>query len=89
MPKVLLLANLELSLELPEGADTDEVVRRSERKLLRLLRQLASEGGGPGASGELERLELESFSYANQYESEPSGYYYNKHDRRVDGPHSS
>ena len=84
MPKLLLLANLELSFELPEGVDTDEAVRQHERKLLRMLRRMATEGG-PGAVGELERLEFESFSYANQYESEPSGYYYNKHDRRV-GP---
>ena len=82
MPKLLVLANLRLSFELPEGTDTEEAVRRKERKLLRMLRQLASEGVG---SGDLERLELESFSYADEFESEPTGYYYNKHDRHV-GP---
>jgi hypothetical protein len=85
MPKLRVLANLELSIELPEGTDTEETIRRKERKLLRILRQLAQEESG---KGELESLELESFTYATAFEAEPSGYYYNKHDRRV-GPSSS
>lgn len=79
MPKLRVLANLELSIELPEGTDTEEAIRLKERKLLRLLRNLAKEDG----AGELEALELESFTYANEFEAEPTGYYYNKHDRRV------
>lgn len=81
MPRLRLLANVELTCELPEGIDPDEAVRRKERQLLRLLRELAAEG--VGASGDLERLEIEGFSYANEFEAEPSGYYYNEHDRRV------
>ena len=84
MPKLRVLANLELSIELPEGTDTEEAIRRKERKLLRILRQLAQE---ESTAGELEALEIESFTYANQFEAEPTGYYYNKHDRRV-GPSS-
>ena len=82
MRKVLLLANLELSFELPEGSgDPEELVRRKERRLLRMLERLAREDE-PAIEGSLERLELESFTYDDVYESDASSYYYNMHDRR-------
>lgn len=83
MPKLLVLANLELNFEFPEGtANPDELIRRKERKLLRLLKRLATEDE-PEIAGTLERLELESFTYDNHYESDSSGYYYNQHDKRA------
>ncbi|MGE0710415.1 MAG: hypothetical protein AB7N76_10135 [Planctomycetota bacterium] len=81
MRKVLLLANLELSFEIPDGTgDTDELVQRKERKLMRLLERLAREDQ-PAVEGSLERLELESFTYEDAYESDASSYYYNKYER--------
>ena len=83
MPKLLVLANLELSFEFEEGElMSEELVRQKERRLLRLLRRLAREGE-PAVSGSLERLEFESFTYADHFESDSSGYYYNKHDKRA------
>lgn len=84
MSRLLVLANLELSFDCPDGViDSDEYVRRKERRLLRMLRQLASED--PEVSGNLERLELESFSYSSGLEAEPTGYYYNKHEAEEAG----
>lgn len=73
--RMLVLANLELAFEVPDGVDADELVQAKERQLMRLLRRLAGDGGS------LERLELESFSYDSAYDAEPSGYYYNKYNR--------
>jgi hypothetical protein len=78
--RLLVLANLELAFEIPEGVDADELVRAKERRLMRLLRQLA------GDEGSLERLELESFAYDSGYDAEPSGYYYNKYNKHENNP---
>ena len=72
--RLLVLANFELALEIPDGADADELVREKERRLMRMLRRLVGDGS-------LERLELESFAYDSQYDAEPSGYYYNKYNK--------
>lgn len=81
MARLLVLANLELALEFPEGTiDADDLARLTERRLLRALRAVAREHGG--VTGSLERLEFESFAYDSALESEPKGYYYNKHDAR-------
>ena len=79
MPRLLILANLELAFEIPDGADisADAFVRLKERRLLRVLETLAGEH--PKITGSLEQLEYESFSYASEHRGEPSGYYYNKH----------
>jgi hypothetical protein len=83
MPKLLVLANLELSFEFDEACiNSEELVRAKERRLLHLLRKLAREGE-PGIEGSLERLEYESFTYHNEFESDSSGYYYNKHEKRA------
>jgi hypothetical protein len=80
MAKLLVLANLELSLELPDDVeDTSEVARQKERALMRALRQLLRED--PKVAGSLETLEFEAFSYASPLEAEATGYYYNKHEK--------
>lgn len=80
MSKLLVLANLELSLELPDDVeDASEVARQKERALLRALRQLLRED--PKVKGSLETLEFEAFSYASPLEAEATGYYYNKHEK--------
>jgi hypothetical protein len=77
MAKVLILGNFELSLELPEGKSAPESsIRARERRILRFLKKLAEEE--PGIKGNLEKLELEGFTYTDAHESEPKGYYYNK-----------
>lgn len=81
MPKLLVLANLELSFEFPEGTQSaEELARRKERQLLRLLRRMVEE---EGLTGSLERLEFEGFGYAEPHEAEPSGYYYDKVERET------
>ena len=85
MARLLVLANLELAFEFPEGTvDADELARLTERRLLRLLRGLTREHSR--VKGSLERLEFESFAYDSALESEPKGYYYNKHDKRAETP---
>ena len=85
MPRLLVLANLEFSFDIPEGKfEGEEFARLKERRLLRALRKLATEH--PGIEGSLERLEFESFSYANKHQGESTGYYYNKHDKRAETP---
>jgi hypothetical protein len=80
MAKLLVLANLELSLELPDDVDdTGELSRQKERQLLRLLRQLVRED--PRIKGTVETLEFEAFAYASPMQEEASGYYYNKHEK--------
>jgi hypothetical protein len=80
MAKLLVLANLELSLELPDDvADTGELSRLKERQLLRALRQLVRED--PRIQGSVETLEFEAFAYSSPLEAEASGYYYNKHEK--------
>lgn len=82
MAKVLVLANLELSLELPDDADvgdSGELARQKERALLRALRRLVRED--PRVEGSVERLEFEAFTYASPLEAEATGYYYNKHEK--------
>ena len=81
MSKFRVLANLELSIELPEEADIGDSMRRTERKLLQALRRLIAES--ETGKGELERLALEGFGYANEFEAEPTDYYYNEHDSRA------
>jgi hypothetical protein len=78
MPKLLVLANLELSLDLPPGADTDAWSRMTERRLMRALRDLARADGR--AEGTVQTLEVEAFGYADAaaLEAEPATYYYNK-----------
>jgi hypothetical protein len=83
MPRLLVLANLELSFDLPPGVDADAYARLKERRLLRVLNSLASEGEAEGITGSLERLEYESFSYGSKLEAEPNGYYYNQHEKRA------
>lgn len=83
MPKLLVLANVELAFEFPEGTvGAEELARKKERRLLRLLRLLAQEE--PGVAGSLESLEIEGFAYASALEGESTGYYYNKHDDRAE-----
>ncbi|MCO5166462.1 MAG: hypothetical protein M9894_08865 [Planctomycetes bacterium] len=80
MAKLLVLANLELALELPDDAgETNELARQKERQLLRLLRRLVSED--PKVKGSVETLEFEAFTYASPLEEEAKGYYYNKHEK--------
>jgi hypothetical protein len=81
MAKLLVLANLELSLELPDdfAGDTGELSRQKERQLLRALRQLVRED--PKITGSVETLEFEAFAYASPHEEEAAGYYYNKHEK--------
>lgn len=87
MPKLLVLANLELAFEYPEGHTiAEELARKKERQLLRLLRRLAEED--PDLTGSLERLEFEAFGYSSALESEPSGYYYDKVEREAGTPES-
>ena len=45
MARLLVLANLELALECPEGSDPEVHARLTERRLLRALRKIASESG--------------------------------------------
>jgi len=84
--KLLVLANLELSFELPEGTtvEPEEYARLKERRLLRLLRRLAQED--PEVAGSLETLELEAFAYASELQAEATGYYYNKHEKTAGAP---
>ncbi len=85
MPRLLVLANLELAFDIPEGKFEGEAFARlKERRLLRALQRLVNEH--PEVEGSLERLEFESFSYASKYEGESTGYYYNKHDKRAETP---
>lgn len=87
MPKLLVLANLELAFEYPEGKHTsEELARKKQRHLLRLLRRLVEEDAASGVKGTVERLELEGFGYADPLESEPSGYYYDKVEREAGSP---
>lgn len=80
MAKLLVLANLELSLELPDDiGDTGELSRATERQLMRALRQLVRKD--PRIKGSVETLEFEAFAYASPLEAEASGYYYNKHEK--------
>lgn len=80
MAKLLVLANLELSLELPDDVgDTGELSRATERQLMRALRQLVRKD--PRVKGSVETLEFEAFAYASPLEAEASGYYYNKHEK--------
>lgn len=80
MAKLLVLANLELALELPDDVgESTEVARQKERQLLRLLRRLVSED--PRVKGSVESLEFEAFTYASPLEEEAAGYYYNKHEK--------
>jgi hypothetical protein len=80
MAKLLVLANLELSLELPDDVgDTGELSRATERQLMRALRQLVRKD--PRIKGSVETLEFEAFAYASPLEAEASGYYYNKHEK--------
>lgn len=85
MAKLLVLANLQLTFEVPGDASPAEVaaaetlVRRKERRLLRALRALCEED--PAIKGSLEQLELEAFTYASELQAEATGYYYNKHER--------
>lgn len=83
MSRLLVLANLELSFDVPPGIDAEEFARLKERRLLRILRSLASEGEHEGVGGSLERMEYESFSYDSKLEAEPNGYYYNQHEKRA------
>jgi hypothetical protein len=79
MPKLLVLANLEMAFDIPEGvADPEAVARKKERRLLRLLRKLAAED--PEVAGTLESLEYEGFGYSSDLMVDSSAYYYNKHE---------
>jgi hypothetical protein len=85
MAKLLVLANLELTFDVPEGGlSGEQLLRAKERRLLRLLQQLVAED--PQLAGSLERLEYEGFSYASPEGGEPTGYYYNEHDERERRP---
>ena len=81
MPRLLVLANLEFSFDVPDGSlDGAELLQREERRLLRLLRRFAAEG-----QGSLERLEFEGFAYATRIEgADPAGYHYAAHDERAE-----
>lgn len=79
MAKLLVLANLELSIEIPDGTpSTEELSAAKERALHRLLRRFARE-----EKGSLETMEFEAFAYTSDLadQGEASGYYYNKHER--------
>lgn len=81
MPKLLVLANLEFSFDIPEGdLSGEELLQLKERRLLRLLRRFANEGQG---EGKLERLEFEGFSYRSSVGGDPAGYHYASHDERA------
>ncbi len=85
MRKLLVLANLELSFDVPEGnLPGEQLLRAKERRLLRLLQQLVDED--PALEGVIERLEFEGFSYASAEANEPTGYYYNERDEREKRP---
>lgn len=89
MPKLLVLANMELAFEYPEGGlSAEELARKKERHLLRLLRRLVEEESETGLKGTVERLEFEGFGYAAPHEAEPSGYYYDKVEREAGSPES-
>ena len=83
MSRLLVLANLELSFDVPPGIDAEEFARLKEARLMRVLRSLAAEGESGGVTGSLERMEYESFSYDSKLEAEPNGYYYNQHEKRA------
>jgi hypothetical protein len=86
MAKLLVLANLELSFEIPDGiTDSNELARQKEKAILRALRKIAAEDG-PRVTGSVERLEIEAFSYASALEAEATGYYYNSNDERERRP---
>jgi hypothetical protein len=89
MAKMLVLANLELSLELPDGAEGDVVARAKERAILRALEKIVREEAAPAkdakpapgkATGSVESFEFEAFTYTSDLgpAGEASGYYYNK-----------
>ncbi len=80
MQRLLVLANLELAFDFPEGTvDADEFARLQERRILKALESICRRQ--PGVEGSVERLEYESFAYGSALEAEPLGYYYNKHER--------
>lgn len=84
MAKMLVLANLELSLELPDGAEGDVIARAKERAILKALERIVREDAAgkeqKPAKGSVESLEFEAFTYTSDLgpAGEASGYYYNK-----------
>lgn len=88
MAKMLVLANLELSIELPDGAEGDVVARAKERAILRALEKIVRDEApakdakpAPAkTSGSVESFEFEAFTYTTDLgpAGEASGYYYNK-----------
>jgi hypothetical protein len=86
MAKLLVLANLELSFEIPDGVDVEsnELARLKERAILRALKKIVQDDAR--ITGSVERLEIEAFSYASSLEAEATGYYYNTNDERERRP---
>ena len=80
MPKLLILANLKLAFDYPEGSvDPEALAQLKERQLLRILHQLSQMT--PPVRGNLESLEFEGFTAS--LEGETMGYYYNKHGKKA------
>ena len=77
MARLLVLANRELALEFPDGTlSGDDLARRKERHLLRLLERMVA--ADPRLCGSVEAVEFEAFTYPDGTGEEANSYYYNK-----------